>query len=81
MWLCVDRMEGDTVVLLDDAEQTYTLSVAAYTAAVGRPPAESDILRAEVRDGRILSAVYDEDETTTRREAARARLSRLFGRK
>ena len=81
MWLCVDRIEKDTVLLLDDGEHTYTLSRADYTAAVGREPAESDVLTATVEQGRILSAAYDEAETLARKETARNRLRRLFGRK
>ena len=80
MWLCVDRIEEDTVVLLDDEERVYRLSRAAYTATVGRAPAESDILSAEVEGERILSAVFDQDQTKARKEAARGRLNRLFGR-
>ena len=81
MWLCVDRVEGNTVVLLDDGERVYSLHRAAYTAMVGKDPAESDILAAEVEGDRILSAAYDESETRTRKETARKRLNRLFGRK
>lgn len=80
MWLCVDRIEEDTVILLDDGEISYALSRAAYTALVGREPAESDILAAEVEGMRILTAAYDGVETASRREAARKRLNRLFGR-
>ena len=81
MWLCVDRIEKDTVILLDDDERVYPLSRADYTALVGIPPAESAILAAEIQDGRITAAVYDEAETAARMRAARARLDRLFGRK
>ena len=81
MWLCVDRIEGNTAVLLDDGERVYHLTVAAYIALVGRAPAESDVISAEVREGSILSASYDESETATRRAASRARLNRLFGKK
>ena len=81
MWLCVDRIENDTVVLLDDDEHVYTLSHADYTALVGIPPAESAILTAEIRGGRITAAVYDEAETAARTAAARARLDRLFKKK
>ncbi len=79
MWLCVDRTEGDTVVLMDDEEKIYRLDRAAYAAMVGRDPAESDILSAETDGDRILLAIYDETETKTRKEAARKRLNRLFG--
>ena len=79
MWLCVDRIEGSTVVLLDDREIVYRLPCADYAALVGREPAESDILDAVIEDGRICSAVYDETETTRRLDAARARLNRLLG--
>ncbi len=81
MWLCVDRIENHTVILLDDEENIYPLSRADYMALVGLTPAESAILAAEVQDGRIVAATYDEAETAARKAAARARLDRLFGRK
>ena len=81
MYLCVDRIEGNTVVLLDDEEKLYHMDVPAYVALVGRKPAESDVLTADVVEGSIRSAAYDEAETQTRKAAARARLSRLFGKK
>ena len=81
MWLCVDRTEGDTVVLMDDEERIYRMDRAAYVAMVGRDPAESDILTAKVREGRVLTATYDPEETASRKAAARARLNRLFGKK
>ena len=80
MWLCVDRIEDNTVVLTDDDEHIYRLSCAAYQELTGRTPAETDILTAEVEGECILSAVYDEVQTNARKEAARARLKRLFGR-
>lgn len=79
MWLCVDRIEKDTVILLDDDERVYPLSRADYTALVGIPPAESAMLAVEIRDGCIVSAAYDEAETAARAAAARSRLNRLFG--
>ena len=42
-------------------------------------PAESDVLTAEAEGERILSAAYDGAETAARKEAARKRLKRLFG--
>lgn len=80
MWLCVDRIENDTVILISDEEQIYHLPRAEYVALVGILPAESAVLAAEVKDGRIVSASYDETETATRMAAARAQLDRLFGR-
>ncbi len=80
MWLCVDRIEGDTVILLDDGETSYALSRAEYARLVGKDPAESDVLSAEVEADRILTAAYDGAETATRKEAARKRLNRLFKR-
>jgi hypothetical protein len=80
MWLCVDRIEGNTVVLLDDGERIYHLTAVAYRTLTGRDPAESDILNAEVEGDNILAAAYDETETVARKQAARARLNRLFGR-
>ena len=81
MWLCIDRIEGNTVVLLDEKEKVYRLAVDAYIALVAREPAESDMLAAEVEEGSIRSAVYDEAETLARKAAARERLNRLFGKK
>ena len=81
MWLSVDRIEGNTVVLLDEKEKVYRLAVDAYIALVAREPAESDMLAAEVEEGSICSATYDEAETLARRAAARERLNRLFRRK
>ena len=79
MWLCVDRIEGDTVVLTDEGEKLYRLKVADYIALTGKTPAESDVLTAETEGERILSAAYDGAETAARKEAARRRLKRLFG--
>lgn len=79
MWLCVDRIEGDTVVLTDESEKIYRLRIADYAALTGKDPAESDVLTAKVEGDRILSAVYDSGETAARKEAARKRLNRLFG--
>ena len=81
MWLSVDRIEGNTVVLLDEKEKVYRLAVDAYIALVAREPAESDMLAAEVEEGSIHSAVYDEAETLARKATARERLNRLFGKK
>ena len=59
MWLCIDRIEGDTVVLTDESERLYHLKRTDYRALTGREPAESDILSAETDGDRILSATYD----------------------
>ena len=79
MWLCVDRTEAGTVILISDEEQIYQLPTDEYVRLTGYSPAESTMLKAEIRDGRILSAVCDEEETRARQKAAAARLSRLFG--
>lgn len=81
MWLCIDRIEENTVVLLDDQEKIYCLAADAYIALVGREPAEGDMLTAEVEEGSICFATYDEAETLARKAAARERLNRLFRRK
>lgn len=81
VWLCIDRIEAETVVLLDDGERVYHLSVEDYTALTGLPPRESDVLTAEVEGDRVVYAAYDGEETQKRKDAARARLNRLFGRK
>lgn len=79
MWLCVDRIEGDTVVLTDEDEKLYRLKVADYVALTGKAPAESDLLTAEAEGDRILSAAFDSEETAARKKSARKRLDRLFG--
>ena len=55
------------------------MKVADYIALTGKTPAESDVLTAETEGERILSAAYDGAETAARKEAARKRLKRLFG--
>lgn len=80
MWLCVDRVEGDTVILLDDRAAVYSLPRADYLLTVGLEPRESDVLSAVTDGTDVLSASFDESETRRRREAARKRLNRLFGR-
>ena len=80
MWLAVDRVEENTVVLMDDDEITYHLSTQAYQALTHRAPAPNDVLQASVKDGQILSAVCDDGETQRRLAAARARLERLINR-
>lgn len=78
MWLSVDRIEGDLVILIDDEETVYRLSVAAYQTLVGQPPRESHMLWCEV-DGEIIrSARLDPDETERRTQAARDKLTRLI---
>ena len=79
MWLCVDRIENTLVVLVSDEDNILRLPVADYVRLTGKPPAESDILQAEVVDGRILSAAFDPTETAARKAAVRTRLNRLFG--
>lgn len=79
MWLCVDRMEGDTVILIDDEAAVLSLPRKAYEALTGRAPRESDVLRAKLENGQPVSAVVDDAETERRHRAARDRLSRLFG--
>lgn len=81
VWLCIDRIEGNTVVLLDDGEKIYRLDSASYETLVGRTPAESDVLTATVENGTVLTARYDGEETERRKAAARERLNRLFGKK
>ena len=81
MYLCVDRIEGNTVVLQDDEEKLYRVDVPTYVALVGREPVESDVLTAEMAEGSICSASYNGTETEARKAAARARLNRLFGKK
>ncbi len=80
MWLFVDRMEADTVVLTDEQERVYYLSTDAYVSLVGSRPRESDVLSGQVEHGQILSAALDAAETEARAAAARGRLNRLFGR-
>ena len=81
MWLVVDRIEEKNVVLQDDGELLYTLSVEDYTAMAGEAPAESLVLDAQVADGRILSLTPSPKETERRLAAARERLHRLVARR
>ncbi len=77
MWLCVDRIEGDLVVLVSDGRECYHLVVERYAALVGRLPQEADILSATIVDGEVLAASYDAVETQLRRAALEDRLQRL----
>ena len=79
MWLCVDRVEGDTVILVDENAAVLTLPHHTYKTLTGRAPRESDVLRAELENGQPVSAVVDDAETERRHRAARDRLGRLFG--
>ena len=79
MYLAVDRIEKDTVLLQDDCEAVYTLPVQDYEALVGRPPRESDILKATVRDGAVIAATPDDEERDRRLARAAERLRRLMG--
>ncbi len=82
MWFSVDRIEDKrTVVLIGDDDTVCSLSVEEYTALTGVPPTEAQMLRCDIRDGRIASAHYDPDETERRKAAARERLHRLFNKK
>ncbi len=78
MWLSVDRIEGSFVVLVADDEQIYHLDVSAYESLTGLSPQEAHMLWVEARDGTILSARYDPEETTRRKQAAQDRLNRLL---
>ncbi len=78
MWLSVDRIEDqDMVVLVADDEAVHHLSAEAYTALVGRPPKANAMLDARIESGVIVSAVYSGEETERRLAAARERLTRL----
>ena len=79
MYLAVHRIEKDTVLLQDDCEAVYTLPVQDYEALVGRPPRESDILKATVRDGAVVAATPDDEERDSRLARAAERLRRLMG--
>ena len=79
MYLAVDRIEKNTVLLQDDREAVYTLPVQDYEALVGRPPRESDILKATVRDGAVIAATPDDEERDRRLARAAERLRRLMG--
>ena len=79
MWVCVDRIEKDTVILVSDEEKVYCLPAADYARLTGKTPAESDVLTATLEGDRLVAASYDEVETAARKAAARARLDWLFG--
>lgn len=77
MWMAVDRTEGNYVILIDDQGNIHQLTQQEYLATAGLPPVESHVLRCELTNGQITSAVYDPEETQRRLDAARARLERL----
>ena len=77
MWMSVDRIEGGYVILMDEGEQIYTLSVQDYLAMTGFSPKEAHVLSCVVKDGSIQTAIYDPEETERRLTAAKARLERL----
>ena len=81
MWMSVDRIENETVILVDDEEKIHSLPADRYQALTNIPPRESDVLDVTLDGDVILTAVYSESETKRREEAARKRLNRLFGRK
>ena len=81
VWMSVDRIENETVILVDDEEKIHSLPADRYRALTGLPPRESDVLDVTLDGDGILIAVYSESETKRREEAARKRLNRLFGRK
>ncbi len=81
MWMSVDRLEGNIVVLIDDEERIIRLPIEAYTSFTDADPVEATMLWVTVDDkDRILTARIDETETARRAAAARARLDRLFRR-
>lgn len=81
MWMSVDRIEKDLVVLIADDETVYHVKVADYETLVSRPPQETHVLWVETRDKNILSARFDPQETDCRTAAAKARLHRLINQK
>ena len=81
MWMSVDRIEKDLVILIADDETVYHVKVADYETLVGRPPQETHMLWTEIGDGNLLSACYDPEETARRLQAAKDRLQRLLRKK
>ncbi len=77
MWMAVDRIEGEYVILIDDSGKAHELPLQAYLQTVGQPPVETHVLHCTMIDGVIASATYDPQETQRRLDAARARLERL----
>ncbi len=79
MYLTVDRIENHTVLLQDDHETSYTLSVHDYESLVGRPPRESDVMEATTCDGIVIAASPADEERDRRLARAEERLRRLMG--
>lgn len=77
MWLSVDRIEANTVILVDDDGHRYTLEVSVYHALTGQAPVETHMLWGETRDGGIISAHISPEETSRRTTAAQAKLYQL----
>lgn len=88
MWFSLDRIETceepgtAVVVLIDENEKVFSLARALYESMTNTEPREGDMLDGSLAaDGSIGSLRFDEAETTRRREAARARMSRLLARR
>ncbi len=77
MWLTVDRIEGDKVVLISDDETLFNVEVATLKTRLGAMPAEAQVLQCDLRGGHIRSARFDPEETLRRTQAAEERLRRL----
>lgn len=80
MWMSVDRVEGNKVVLIDENEKIYTMTMQDYLSMVGVSPQESHMLLCQVENDKITSAAYSSQETERRLASARARLERLIQR-
>lgn len=78
MWLSVDRLEENIVILIDDDDTLYRVSVSDYKSLTGRSPRETHMLWCELENGSIRSARFDPEETERRLQAAQARLRRLI---
>lgn len=78
MWLAVDRIERDTVVMIADDETVFHLDVNAYERLTGIPPQETHTVWCEIKDHEIISARIDPSETARRTKAAQDRLRRLL---
>ena len=77
MWLAVDRIEGNTVILIADDETVFNMEIAALKTLLGTMPTEAQILQCDLLAGRICSARFDPEETLRRTQAARERLRHL----
>ena len=70
----IDRFEDDqAVLLLNDGQD----QLVAPRKVLPRGAKEGDWLQVEIKDGKVVSAVIDADETTSAKQMIAEKLARL----